>query len=341
VTGVGTIKDDGTGNVFLATNTTGTPDTPTAPLDDDRPLSVTAIAPTVNEASPYAAFKVEGEPGQLASLSFVINTTDGAPLTAIEFWNGSNWVTYHAGDLIPLNSGGNALVRVLLAPEQDAGSDNSEPFSLTAANTQGVSAITPATVTIMDDGTGAVFASTNPSGLTPATIAVPDTAVVIAADATKLANDDRPLTITNLTVNEGSPYAVLSVGGVEGQYVKLSLTDGTATDNEDQTVLTNGTEDYSPAFEYFNGAAWVSYTPGSYVKIPSDGNGTAGEPANLLVRLAIINDNVADNSETFTLTATNASGIDDCNCTRSCFAEGSSVCDASTKSVSRIVGCVK
>ena len=59
--GVSTIKDDGTGSIYLGGNTTSTPNISTDPgypaqLDDDRPLAVNSI--TVNEASPYAVFTV-------------------------------------------------------------------------------------------------------------------------------------------------------------------------------------------------------------------------------------------------------------------------------------------
>ena len=62
------------------------------------------------------------------------------------------------------------------------------------------------------------------------------------------------------------------------------------------------------AWEYWNGSAWVAYTTGNYVAIPSDGDGTANEATSLLVRVAITNDTVSDNGETFTLTATNTGG---------------------------------
>ncbi|MBU3600751.1 hypothetical protein ICN28_09495, partial [Polynucleobacter sp. 30F-ANTBAC] len=76
VTGVGTIKDDGTGSIFTAANTTGTPDTPTAPLDDDRPLTVNNL--TVNEGSPYAVFTVTGATDQFVKLTTANGTAGSA-----------------------------------------------------------------------------------------------------------------------------------------------------------------------------------------------------------------------------------------------------------------------
>ncbi|MBU3600726.1 DUF4347 domain-containing protein, partial [Polynucleobacter sp. 30F-ANTBAC] len=327
-TGIATIKDDGSGTQFTAANPTGiTPATLTTPAlvngvipsanasaapNDDRPLTVAAIAPVVNEASPYAAFEVSGAPNQLASLSLPTNASN--PLTDIEFWNGTAWVPYNAGDLIPLDNAGKALVRVLLAPEQDNTGDNSEPFSLTATNTGGTSA-TPATVTIKDDGTGTVFVVNDPAtsgtdesapanGVLP-TVTVPTTAVVSGAtEIAKLANDDRPLTVNDVTVNEGSPFVAFTVGGKEGQYVTLALGNTASGTDTDATLGA----DTGTALEYWNGTAWVAYTPGSYVQIPSDGDGTSAEPANLLVRVAITNDAPLDTGETFTLTATNTGG---------------------------------
>jgi hypothetical protein len=96
-------------------------------------------------------------------------------------------------------------------------------------------------------------------------------------------NDDRPLAINNLSINEGSSYAVFTVTGATGQYVKLALADGTATVDANGVPLTDGTEDYGPALEYYNGTSWVAYTANSFVQIPAGGT-------TLLVRTAIVND---------------------------------------------------
>jgi hypothetical protein len=303
-TGTATIKDDGTGTQFTAGNPTGstpatiTPPTPVnrvvSPADaskvpnEDRPLTVEAVKPVVNEASPYAAFVVSGAPDQLASLSLPSNTS--SPLTDIEFWNGSEWIAYAPGSLIQLDSDGKALVRVLLAPEQEAAFDNNEPFALTAANTGGISA-TPATVTIKDDGTGDVFTTTDPTGITLTTVTppIPVNGVVSAADAVNLPDDDRPLAVSDVTVNEGSPFAVFKVTGATGEYTSLRLTSGTATVGTD-----TGT-----ALQFFNGTTWVNYNAGDFVQIPAGG---------LLVRAAINVDLLDENSETFNLVATSPGG---------------------------------
>ena len=150
-----------------------------------------------------------------------------------------------------LNEPANLLVRV--AVTQDANYEVSESFTLTATNTGGTGA--SGTGTIVDDGTGVVFLAglddpatpgvQNPTGvgsnglpLTQATASTPvaDPAQVVVAD------DDRPVTVNSVTVNEGSPYIIFTVGAVEGQYVKLSTGSGTATVGTDT----------SSALEYWN-----------------------------------------------------------------------------------------
>jgi hypothetical protein len=205
--------------------------------------------------------------------------------TSLQYWNGTAWTTYNTGDTVNLNDVGKLFVRTAIAP--DTISDNAETFNLTATPITGSAVI--GTATILDDGSGTLFTSGNPVGIAPATVTSPTTAVVSSANASALANDDRPLAVNSLTVNEGSPYAVFKVTGVTGQYTSLSLTSSTATVGTDTgTVL-----------EYFDGSSWQAYSSGSFVQIPSGG---------LLVRVAITNDAPADNGETFNLVASNTGG---------------------------------
>ena len=317
-TGIGTITDDGTGSVFQYSGNTATPLAPTDPaypvLDDDRPLSVNDVS--VNEGSPYAVFSVGGAEGQALTLALAGGSaTAGTDLAnALEYWNGSAWVAYTPGSRITIpadgdstsNEAANLLVRVAIT--NDSWPDNGETFTLTATNTGGTG--DTGTATIHDDGTGGYFASSpTAAGVSPAsastaaapqtvTVADPATMPVVDPATTTVLNDDRALTVDSITVNEGSPYGVFTVGGKEGQYVQLSLAGGTAT---------AGT-DFANALEYWNGSAWVAYTPGSYVAIPSDGDGTSTEAATLLVRVAITNDAPYEGAETFTLTASNTGG---------------------------------
>ncbi len=288
---------------------------PTRPLpDDDRTVTVNDI--TVNEASPYAVFTVNGFEGQYVKLVLGTGTaTAGTDYTAaLEYWSGTAWTSYTAGSYVKVpadadstaGEAANLLVRVAITDDNTP--DNGENFTLTTYNTGGGSDVS--TCTIVDDGTGKIFPNLNPatpsnpgSPLTPQELTpASDPVVGPTIDPTRpLPDDDRSVTVNDITVNEASPYAVFTVSGYEGQYVKLVLGTGTAT---------AGT-DYTAALEYWNGTAWTSYTAGSYVKVPADADSTAGEAANLLVRVAITNDNTPDNGETFTLTAYNTGGGSD------------------------------
>jgi hypothetical protein len=70
-----------------------------------------------------------------------------------------------------------------------------------------------------DDGTGELY----PDNKTGAT------------DTVSTKDDDRPLTVNSLTINEGSPYAVFTVTGSPGQQVKLAL-GNTASPNDADAV---------------------------------------------------------------------------------------------------------
>ena len=284
---------NGSVGVVLAANA------PTLP-DDDRPLLVNDV--TVNEGSPFAVFTVTGEPDQFVKLALAptTNASGNASLTGanadiaqtLQFFNGTTWVDYLPGSFvqIPATSHGELLVRVAVVndtPLETVGGVG-ETFTLVATNTGGIDAT--GTGTIMDDGTGDLFGAANSTGY-------PD-AVGSAADLPAVLDDDRPLTVDSVTVNEASPYAVFTVGGVEGQLVQLALGSGTASIGTD-----TGT-----ALEVWNGTAWVPYVAGSFVEIPANGNGMTGEPGSLLVRVAIVNDAPFENSERFTLTATNTGG---------------------------------
>ena len=102
---------------------------------------------------------------------------------------------------------------------------------------------------IVDDGTGNIW---NSSGalITPAS-----TDVVEGNAVNTLADDDRPITVDDVTVNEKSPFAVFTVTAAEGQYVKLVLA---ATTGAANATLTGSDADIGPALEYWNGSAWVS-----------------------------------------------------------------------------------
>jgi hypothetical protein len=266
---------------------------------------------TVNEGdgTNYAVFTVKGNATANVTLLLTAGTatlgTDTAAAATISWWNGSVWTT---GTAATVQSNGEVLVRILIANDTNAEAAAGETFTLRATyngTTGGVisGGNSTGTATIKDDGTGILFTSANPVEGVPVTITQPITTVVLAADAATLANDDRALTVAAITVNEGS-YAVFTVVGKEGQYVKLALGNTAATTDVDAILIGAGA-DVSQTLEYWNGSAWATYIANSFVQIPGDGDATAAETANLLVRVALTQDTVADNTETFTLTATN------------------------------------
>ena len=73
-------------------------------------------------------------------------------------------------------------------------------------------------------------------------------------------------------------------------------------------VKSDGTEDYGRALEYWSGTAWTPYTPGNFITLTDDADGTPGETSKLLVRTAINPDTLDEGDHTFTLTATNTGG---------------------------------
>ena len=287
-TGVSTIVDDGTGSYFAANNNTSTSAVPAGVvLDDDRPLTVNSV--TVNEGSPYATFTVTGAANQLAALSLNNVTTSG--LSGLEYYDttANQWISYTSGN-VPLDSAGHLLVRVAINPERDTLLDGPETFNLVATNTGGVSATGVGTV--VDDGSGDYVDYSSNASPTP-----------LALPLASALDDDRPLRVDDIAINEGSPKAVFSVMGAAGQYIKLALSDGTAKVDANGTPLTDGSEDYGPALQVYINGAWSGYSPANFVQIPAGGA--------LLVRTAIINDSSWENAQTFKLTATNTGGTPD------------------------------
>ncbi len=235
---------------------------------DDSVIQVSAPAlqvssPTVNEGSPYGVFTVTGTAGQQISLALATGTATAADFGSTAFDvsldGGQTWQPYTAAVTL---TGTTALVRTTIT--NDAISDNNETFTLTATATGGTPAV--GTATIKDDGTGTIF---NADG-TP--------------NNTAVKNDDRPVEVSNLSVNEGSPYGVFTVKSNPGQVLDLSLSGGTATVSLD----------YRKAYEFSsdNGKTWTTYASGQTIVSTTT-----------LVRFALINDSLIDNGETLVLTA--------------------------------------
>ena len=137
----------------------------------------------------------------------------------------------------------------------DTVSDDGETFTLSASNTGGTAAT--GTATIKDDGTGTLYPDLNP--VDPTTPAVDDTSEK---------DDDTPVitapTINDITVNEGSDYAVFTVTGSENTQINdMVVCDG----GDGDTNMTNGLAD-NPV-EYWDGSGWVTFSNTSPITINS------------------------------------------------------------------------
>jgi VCBS repeat-containing protein len=249
----------------------------------------------VNEGSPFAVFTITGAPSQSVSLileitgqgegdatrgdSFDFGTTTG---TGLEYFNGAVWVTY-AGGVVALDANGKLLVRTPIRP--DALYEEQESFLLNATTLDNNTAVGAGV--IFDDGTGGYFAANNNTSTSSLPVGV-------------VLDEDRSLTVSSPTVNEASPWAVFAVTGVAEQQLTLSLTEGSGTGfaNIDETQPLQ----YWDASANSGVGAWVNYTAGSLVTIPTGGT--------LLVRVDITqeSDTALDGPETFHLVATNTGG---------------------------------
>lgn len=236
---------------------------------DDRDLTTSDI--TVNEASPYAVFTIEGASDQQMLLELAGGSADSGSdfQPNLEVFDGTDWVAY-IGDPVAIPTGETKLfVRAALL--NDATDESAETFTLSASNNAGETFI--ATATIVDDGNGTIYDGSLTAGS--------------PTSSTDDLDDDRALTVSSITVNEASTYAIFSVGGAAGQLITLTLANGTAEN-----------EDHGTSLEYYDGESWVSYA------------GSATIPAGgvLLVRTTITNDDNYEGPETFGLLATNLSG---------------------------------
>ena len=283
--GHGTIVDDGTGDIFLESNLMATPNLPTdlgyPVLDDERVPLVNA--PEVNEASDYAIFRVTGKAGQLLELELGLDAealTKNAELTGftLTYWDGDSWEPYTAGDFVTVPAGDVLLVRVDITDEQDDENEGREVFTLTAATISGTTGTGAGA--IFDDGSGGVFLADNVTG-NPSSHLHP---LYPALD------DDRAASLSDVEVNEASPWAVFTVTAVSGQRLSFSVVDVT-------TAGMNGAE-----LEYLVGGAWQPYSANSFVILAT---------ATQLVRVSIDPEQDTDDegTQSYRLVATTTSGI--------------------------------
>ena len=303
----GTIVDDGTGKVYDAQ---GKP-TAAAP-DDDRPISVDSFS--VNEGSPYAVFRVVADPLSTIQLTLsngIVNlgpdgvgalgdgvdygTRDAAQDATdldLQIWSGQTWVPYEGGPItVPAGTSDKSPLFVRTAIVNDTPYERAEDFRLTATYVRQAGESFVATsgsftgkATIRDDGQGVIFLfdGVNQAGAP-------------AGTTDRNLDDDLRLNVSSFSVNEGSSHAVYSVQAVGGQFIELALQNGSALLDEGGSQAADGSEDFGPGLQYWNGSAWVNYT-GRFT-IPGSG------PLTLLVRTALVNDTVYEGAETFRLTA--------------------------------------
>ncbi len=270
---------------------------------DARTLTVTGT--TVNEASPYVQFQVGGASEQWVSLA--IGTTGSGSghatmgtdfLPNLQYFNGTSWVDY-TGGFVQIPSGATTLL-VRTPVLQDGPYEGAETLKLTAYNQSqwSLSTGTSGNSTIVDDGTGSIYLGNNNSS-TPN--AANDTDPN-GPDYPAYLDDDRPVTVNSIVVNEASPYAVLTISGYNGQVLNLAWRDLTAKKDADSSGAADGTDDYGPSLQYWDPAAgtsgdWVSY----------NGTSVTMSGSTLYVRTNVINDTPFEGLETFSLEVTKAS----------------------------------
>ncbi len=173
--------------------------------DDDNVVTVTS--PTVNEASPFIVFTVDGAFGQDVSLSLAnggsaASGADSNVTSTLEVSadNGNTWAAYSTGSVALNGNEGTLLVRVPIL--NDSTFKGSTTFTLSATPTGG--SATSGTATIVGDGTGTIF---NPDG----------TARNNAAKGV-----DRAVSVNSISADEDAPFAAFSVSATESQSVSLA-----------------------------------------------------------------------------------------------------------------------
>ncbi len=263
---------------------------------DSRALTVSGT--TVNEASPYVQFQVGGASGQWVSLA--LGTTGSGTghatmgvdfLPNLQYFNGINWVDY-TGGFVQIPAGSSTLL-VRTPVLQDRPYEGAETLKLTAYNqSQWQSGTgTSGNSTIVDDGTGDVYlAGNNSSAPSPS-----QTSGSPTPGYPNYLDDDRPVTVDNIVVNEASPWAMFTITGYANQVLSLALSNGTATVGDGNPA--DGTEDYSPVLQYWNGSTWTPY----------NGTSVTMSGTTLLVRTAVHQDNLFEGQHVFNLGVTKQS----------------------------------
>ncbi len=265
--------------------------------------AVTVMGTVVNEASPYVMFEVTGAGNQWISLALTEtsnadgNASDGTDfLPNLQYYNGVEWIDYRGGLIqIPDTNSGKLLVRTAVLQDStfETTAAGYETLKLTACNAAGTANVTSnagnvqadGTAQIRDDSLGSIFLETNLS-LTG------DTG---GTGFPTYLDDDRSVSVDSIVVNEASPWAMFTISGHAGQQLSLALHEGTATAGDG--IPDDGSEDYSPSLEYWNGTTWTTYT----------GPSVTLSGSTLLVRTAIHQDTLFEGQHSFSLGVTKLS----------------------------------
>jgi len=244
-------------------------------LDNDAP--VFSISPVIVSEGGKAFFTVTRSGDSAVSQSVDVSTSiaQGDTAEADDFTAVTNQtLTFAASE---------TTKTFYVQTTQDSPYEGLETFSVSLSNATNGALISPtngtAKGTIADDGTGP-----DPDG-----------------DGPLQPDDDRPLTVNNIILNEGSSHAIFNVAGFSGQLVRLSLSGDTATIATSQLPPLDGSEDFGPGLEYWDGNSWNPYIADSFVPIPTGSN-------ELLVRTPIVNDTLEEGNHSFNLIATNTGG---------------------------------
>jgi hypothetical protein len=283
--GTGTIKDDGSStNVFLVGNTTSTP-TVGSSNNDTPTVSVSSVI--VSEASPYAVFQVSLSNASASAISFTPSLANGTATVGTDFGatlqylNGSTWTNVTGAVSI---AAGSTSVLLRTAIVNNDLYEGPETFTLSTGTITGTvtsTAALTATGTIKDDGSSTNVFEIGNNTATP---------TVGTAD-----NDKPTISVSSVTVSEASPYAVFQVSLNKASASAISFTptliDGTATVGTDTGA--------SAALQYYNGTNWVSAAGGVTI---------AAGSTSVLLRTTIVNDDLYEGSDTFTLSTGTITG---------------------------------
>ena len=257
-TGIGTINDEGEGDIYQPGNTSGTPDSG-AVLDDDRP-TLSVSSPSVNEGA-YAEFIVSLDKRSTQPVSFspvLASATAGIGVDTtgtLEWFDGSAWVEVRGPVTI---AAGELSVRLRIATEDDSFVETSETFALRTGAVSG-------TVTNLGGAEGIATILDND-------LPAPNNRPPVAVNDTLSATEDTTAsyTATQLLGNDSDPD--------NDSIFIASVTRGVGGD---VTLNPDGTVTFTPD-PNFNGSATFTYTV-------SDGN-LLSAPATVTITVAAVND---------------------------------------------------